>query len=330
MKGRDGKMKKILFRIGLALSLFGGYGQLSFSEAVVDRIVAVVNQEIITFSEIEKVMGPLKEEMKAEDRLERRERFQEAYGKILEKLIEEKLIDQEVKKAGVKVTSKEIEGTIEEVKRHNAATQEELEKALAKDGVTLEEFKKQIEKRLQRTKLVNMAVKVEPNVKERELRDFYQKNIDQYRTQETYRPSHIFFLVPKGATSEEVQEIRKTCQKVLERIKGGEDFGEMALLYSRDVSAKDRGDLGYFKRGELLPVLEKEALRLKIGDVGGIIRTDFGFHIVRLLDRKGGEPPPFEEIKEKIQADYYDKEFEKAFKQFITTLREKSVIEIKL
>ena len=330
MKGKDGKMKKILFRIGLVLSLLGGYGQISLSEAVVDRIVAVVNQEIITFSEIEKVMGPLKEEMKAEDRLERRERFQEAYGKILEKLIEEKLIDQEVKKAGVKVTSKEIEGTIEEVKRSNAATQEELEKALAKDGVTLEEFKKQIEKRLQRTKLVNMAVKVEPNVKERELRDFYQKNIDQYRTQETNRPGHIFFLVPKGATSEEVQEIRTRCQKVLERITGGEDFGEMALLYSRDISAKDRGDLGYFKRGELVPALEKEALRLKIGEVSGIIRTDFGFHILKLLDRKGGKPPPFEEIKEKVQADYYEREFDKAFKQFITTLREKSVIEIKL
>ena len=104
----------------------------------------------------------------------------------------------------------------------------------------------------------------------------------------------------------------------------------MAILYSEDASAKDRGDLGYFKRGELLPVFEKEALRLKVGEVSGIVRTEFGFHIIKLLDRKGGTPLPFEEVKEKVQADYYEYQMDKAFKQFISSLREKSVIEIRL
>jgi peptidyl-prolyl cis-trans isomerase SurA len=330
IKGKKVKMNKLIFRIWLPLFLFGIYGMISSSEAVDDRIVAVVNQEIITFSEVEKIISRLKEEIKAEDRLERRERIHEIARKALEKLIEEKLIDQEVKRAGIKVTNKEIEGTIEEIKQRNAVTQEELEKALAKDGLTLEAYKKEIEKNLQRTKLINLSVKIESNVGEKELRDFYQKNFNRYRTVETYRPGHIFFFVPKEATPEKVQEIRKRCQKILEKIKAGEDFGEMALLYSEDISAKGRGDLGYFKKGELLPAFEKEVLRLKVGEMSGIVRTDFGFHIIKLLDRKGGEPPPFEEIKGKIQADYYEKDFEKAFKQFITTLREKSVIEIKL
>jgi parvulin-like peptidyl-prolyl isomerase len=105
----------------------------------------------------------------------------------------------------------------------------------------------------------------------------------------------------------------------------------MAFLSSEDtVSRKDRGDLGYFKRGELLPALEREAIRLRVGEVSGVIRTEFGFHLIKLLDRKGGEPPPFEEIKEKVQADYYDKEMEKAFQQFLSKLKEKSIIEIKL
>ena len=72
-------------------------------------------------------------------------------------------------------------------------------------------------------------------------------------------------------------------------------------------SNKDRGDLGYFKKGELLPVFEREALRLKVGEVSGIVRTEFGFHIIKLLDRKGVEPLPFEEVKERVMADYYDK-----------------------
>ena len=320
-------MKKFFLLVGFFLFL---YGPISLSEAVVDRVVAVVNQEIITLSEVEKWIDPLKDEIVTKDRLERREQVQEICRKVLEKLIEEKLIDQEVKKSGVKVPSKEVEATLEEVKRRNAATQEDLEKALAADGLTLEAYKKQIEKGLQRQKLINWSVKVETKAGEKEFREFYQKNMDRYRTNETYRPGQILFIIPKGATPEEIREIKKKCQKVLEKIKGGEDFGEMALLYSEDTSNKDRGDLGYFKKGELLPAFQREALRLKVGEVSEIVRTEFGFHIIKLLDRKGMDPLPFEEVQEKVKADYFESEMEKALKQYLSTLKEKSVIDIKL
>jgi len=311
--------------------LFFLYGTVSLSEAVVDRVVAVVNQEIITLSEVEKWVNPLKEEIMTEDRLEKRERVQEMCRKVLDRLIEEKLIDQEVKKSGIKVSSKEVEATVEEVKRRSAATQEDLEKALTADGLTLEAYKKEIEKSLLRQKFISWAVKVETKAGEKEFREFYEKNMSRYRTKEAYRPGQILFVVPKGATPEEIREIRKKCQKVLEKIKGGQDFGEMALLYSEDASSsKERGDLGYFNKGELLPVFEREALRLKVGEVSDVIRTEFGFHIIKLIDRKGIEPLPYEEVKERVKADYHNQEMEKAFKQYLSTLKEKSVIEIKL
>ncbi len=328
MRGREENMKRVIFRFGLFF--FFLLGPFSSSGALVDRIVAVVNQEIITLSEVERWAGPYQEEIQTKDRLERREQVREVYRKVLERLIEEKLIDQEVKRSGVKVTSKEVEGALEEVKRRNAATQEDLEKALAKEGFTLEAYKKEIEKKLQRMKLINWAVKTELQAGEKEWRDFYQKNIDLYRINESYHLSQILFLIPKGATSGEIREIRKKCDKVLEKIKEGENFGEMALLYSEDISAKDRGDLGFFKKGEILLELEKEALRLRVGEMSGVIRTDLGFHIIKLLDRKGENPLPFEEVKEKVQADYQAKEREKSFQQFVSTLKEKSVIEIKL
>ncbi len=320
-------IQKVLGRGLISLLLFGLF---SAGEAVVDRIAAVVNQEIITLSEVEKIVEPFKAEIVAESRFERQNRFHELCRMALEKLIEEKLIDQEAKRLGIKASAKEIEGTIEEIKQKNAASQEDLEKALARDGLTLEAFKKEIEKKIVRTKMVQWAVKVEPNVSERELRDFYQKHADRYRTEEIYRPAHILFKIPKEATPEEVHEIRKRCQKVYEKLKGGEDFKELALLYSEDLSSKDGGDLGFFKRGELLPTFEREALRLKVGEVSGIFRTEFGFHIVKLIDRKGGIPLPFEEVKEKVRQDYLEKEFEKGLKQFLTKLKAKSVIEIKL
>ncbi len=321
-------MKRISYRSGIVLALI--FGWASTGRAVVDRIAAIVNQEVITLSEVEKWSGPLQKEIEAADRLEKREKVNELCRKVLERLVEDKLIEQEAKKTGVKVSSKEVESTLEDIKRQNGTSQEELENALAKEGLTMEAFKKQIEKRLLRNRLVSWSVKVEPKAGEKELLDFYQKHVDRYQTRLTYRPGHILFIVPKEATPEEVSETRRKCQQVLEKIRKGEDFGEMAILYSQDASSKDRGDLGSFKKGELLPAFEKEATRLKVGEVSGIVRTQFGFHIIRLLDRKGGGPAPFEEVKEKVQADYYEKEMEKAFNEFISKLKAKSMIEMKL
>jgi len=327
LKGQSSNVRKG-FALLWIFSLF--LGMAPSSQAVVDRIVAIVNQEIITLSEVDRWMSPFYKEIQTEDRLERKEKLLEARRKILDQIIEEKLIDQEVRKIGFKATPKEVEATIEVIKKSNNVTQEDLEKALARDGITFETFKRDIEKRILRTRFISVMIKVDSNVGDKELLEFYKKNLERYRSNEIYRPGHILFLVPKEATPEEVSRIRKKCEKVLEKIKKGEDFGEMALLYSEDPSSKDRGDLGYFKKGELLPTLEKEALRLHVGEVSGIVRTEHGFHIIKLLDRKGGEPFPFEEIKEKVKADYMEIEMEKALKQYLTKLKEKSVIEIKL
>lgn len=320
-------MKKFLFVLWAAISLLGLFGS---SEAIVDRIVAVVNQEVIMLSEVEKGMEASGEEIQVEDRLEKRERVKEAHRKVLDQLIDEKLIDLEAKKSGIKVASKELEAAVEDIKRRNGVTQEEMETLLEKEGLTFEAFKKQIEKKLLRVKVVQWAVKVDTTAEEKDLKEFYQNNTDRYRGMESYRPAHILFRVSKEATPDEVREIRKKCVKALEKIKTGEDFGETALLYSEDASAKDQGDLGFFKRGELLPVFEREALRLKVGEVSGIVRTDFGFHIIKLLDRKGGASLPFEDAKEKVRSDFYEYQMDRAFKQFISSLREKSVIEVRL
>ncbi len=321
-------MKRVLF--GMA-TFFLSYGLLSPSGAVVDRVVAVVNQEIITFSEIEKWSRPFREEIRTEDRLGRQERLQEVLRKVLDKVIEEKLIEQEARKSGIKVTSKEIEMAIEEVKQKNKVDQEGLEKALASEGLTFETFRKEMEKRILRAKFVHSAIKVVGKPGEKELREFFQKNVDRYRVDESYRPAHILFLIPREAAPEEIRRIRRKSQTVLGRIKEGADFGKMAMEFSEDPSSRNEGgDLGFFKKGELLPALEKEASKLRIGEVSGLFRTELGYHILKLLDRKGGTLPPFEEVKERVRADYYEKEWEQAYQQFLSKLKEKSVIEIKL
>jgi peptidyl-prolyl cis-trans isomerase SurA len=320
-------MKKVLI-VGWCLVILWGVARQG--EAVVDRIVAIVNQEIITLSEVDRLIASHLDEIQAGNRLEREQKLRELRLKALDRLIEEKVLDYEAKKAGIKATSKEVETVIDDIRRRSNATQEDLEQALTREGLTYESYRKEIERQLTRQRFVQWSMKVEPKVSEKELREFYEKNLQQYRTLESYRPAHILFVVPKNATPEQTLEIRMQCQKVLDRIKNGESFSEMALLYSQDPTSKDGGDLGFFKKGELLPPLERAALRLKVGEVSGIVRTDFGFHLIKLLDRKGGLPVPYEDVKEKIQADYLGRELEKAVEQFISSVKEKSVIEIKL
>ena len=128
MKRTKERMKMLLLGTGI---FFLCYAPVSPGGAVVDRIVAVVNQEIITFSEIEKWSRPFQEEIQTEDRLERQGRIREIFRKVLDKIIEEKLIEQEARKSGLKVTGKEIEIAIEDVKQRNKINQEGLEQALA-------------------------------------------------------------------------------------------------------------------------------------------------------------------------------------------------------
>jgi peptidyl-prolyl cis-trans isomerase SurA len=326
MKGTGQTMKKTISAIGVLLGLLGF---VSAGQAVVDRVVAVVNQEIITLSEVESRSSLLKEEREGKDRLAIRQRTYEFHRKALDQIIDEKLIDQEIKRAGIKVTGKEVEAAVEEIRRRNNLTQEEFENALVKEGLNPDSFRKQVEKRLQRVRLIQRSVRVDYSAGEKELREFYQKNIERYRTKESYRASHILLHVRKEAAPAEVRETQKKCQAVLERIKGGADFAEMAVLYSDDASAKGGGDIGFFTKGELLPSFEHEALRLQVGETSGVVRTQFGFHIIKLTERRSGVPP-FEEIRKKVETDYYEKESETAFTKYLSTLKEKAIIEIKL
>jgi peptidyl-prolyl cis-trans isomerase SurA len=319
-------VKRIFSVLWIAVVLLGSRG---LSGAIVDRVAAVVNQEIIMLSEVEKMMEVIGEEIRAGDRLERLEHAREVRQKVLNQLIDEKLVDLEIKRLGLKASNKELDGALEDIRTRNNVTEEQMIKLLEKDGLTLEAFKKQIEKRILRNKVLQWSVKVESTPGEQELREFYRKNAERYRSQEIYRTAHILLRVPSEATPEQVQQIRLKCSKILERIRGGEDFGEIAIVYSEDISAKDRGDLGYFKLGELLPAFEKEALRLRVGEVGGIVRTPYGFHIVKLLDRKGGTPLPFEEVQERIRADYAGYQLEAALNRYLSSLRQKSIIEIR-
>ena len=138
-------------------------------------------------------------------------------------------------------------------------------------------------------------------VSEKEVKKYYETFQEAYQVPERIRARHILFKVPPNAKKEEVEKIKKEAEKVLKLAKSGKDFAKLAEKYSQGPTAKKGGDLGYFTRGMMVKPFEKAAFSLKKGEISGLVRTSFGFHIIKLEDKQPAHVKPFEEVKKGIE-----------------------------
>jgi len=298
---------------------------------IIDKIVAIVNGEIITLSELERHRSRLGHETDiAAHPWQKRARVFESRRVILDQLIEEKIVDQQCKKWAIKVSTKDIDAAIEDVKRMNAVTEEQLKMALMADGLSWEDYRKELTKQIQRAKLASQVVRQEFTVDDERLKRFYLQNIKRFKEPNQIRVSHILIVIPRDTDDLLVEALRHTGEMILDKLSRGEDFQALARLYSDDASAKNGGDLGFFKRGELLPQIERITFTLHPGQFRGLIRTNMGFHIIKVTDKKEGRVIPYEEVMEKVKNQYAQEESQRLYKTWLQTVKAKSFIEVKL
>jgi len=298
---------------------------------VVERIVALVNDEVITFSELQETGARLFHELKESSLpAEQEGKLRKAQEEILTHLVENKLIEQEIKKRKVEVPEKEVDAAIEDILKENRLNENQLKMALAKDGITYSAYRKLIRDELGKMRLLGREIKSKLVLKEEDLRKIYQENIKEYMEPLEVKVQRIFLPVPQGATEEQSEKIRKEAETLLERARSGEDFAQMAKAHSLGPEAGEGGVLGFFKEKELVPELESAAFAMKIGEVSGLVRGQDGYHILRVLERKGGEPRAFAEVQHKIREAKLREENDQRFKEWMKALRDKAYIEIKL
>ena len=313
----------ILLIFGLSVGICGA--------TIIDKIVAIVNGEIITLAELERYRSKLRDRSEAiGNPLEKRTKMFESRRKILDHLIEEKLVDQQCKKMSIKVTAWDLDMAIEDVKKLNAITDEQLKSALKADGLSWEDYRQKLREQIKRAKLVSRVVRSEVIVDEEGLKRFYIEHIDRFKEPDQIRASHILIIIPQDADDLLVEALRHKGEKISERLRRGEDFQELARLYSDDASAKNGGDLGLFKRGELLPEFERVTFTLQPGQVSGIVRTKVGFHIIKVTMRKEGSVIPYEEVKEKVENQYIEEESQRLYEAWLKKVKAESFIEVKL
>ncbi len=299
---------------------------------IVDRIVAIVNGDVITLSELEQRAAPvlnqyITPEMSPKERAEAR---REILARILPQMIDDKLVDEEIKRLGITVKDSEIDGVLQRMFRENGITMEEFRDKLAQQGVTLEEYRQQIRKQIERARLVNAQVQQKIVITDEQVKAYLRKRqggSSQYGGP-YYRIEHIL-IAPKGDDPYSRQEARKRAQEALDELKSGSDFLEVARRFS---DAGPGGvSLGVFSMDEMAPVLRKAIEGLKPGEYSEIIETPMGFQILRLAavsntKEEEFDPMVMEETREKL----YNMEMESRFQEWLNELRSKSAIRILL
>jgi parvulin-like peptidyl-prolyl isomerase len=295
-----------------------------------DRIVAVVNEDIIILSELNAAFSPYRKRI--EDTYKGAERdtaLTESRQAFLNRLIDASLIEQEARKNGISVKDEEVTAAIKDMADRRNVALDDLAKELAKEGLSLNAYKKDVREQMVRMRLLRREIKSRLMVTDQEIGEYYRLHRSDYEGREAVRIQQILLALPKGAGGEAREKMRKAAEDISGRLKNGEPFELLAASISSGPVAGG-GDLGFIERGMVLPEVEKAAFALDKGAVSGIIESPAGFHIIRALDKRGGGLKPIEEVREEIQGRIEEQKMMKKFDEWLAALRKKSLIEIKL
>jgi len=340
----------------LAFSVFYFVGAVSAAQKVLDKSVAAVNGETILLSEYNKIAEPIIEQYKQvapKDEFSQ-EKVDELRKKVLDQMVDDRLIIQEAKKHKMRATKRELDNGIQKVKSR-FANDAEFRSELSREGISEEKFQKRIEDQLIAMKLIDMEVKskiaqpgdeetkkVYDNLKlvidskpvagisEEEQRDMETlAKIVKKTFGELVRARHVLIRSSKDDPMKDQITARKKTEDIEQRLKGGEDFSDLAEKYSEDPGSRGRGgDLGYFGHNDMVPEFENSAFSLNVGQTSGIIRTEYGYHIIKVEEKKAPQKITMDLLKNDLKDYIMQKKAEKKYTEWLEALRKKATIKI--
>jgi len=316
-------MKKQISSFFVMLSIVIGSGLAQAQE--INRIVAIVNNEIITFHELEKALRDYRPS--AMEKVEQEE-FQK---QVLFQLIDQKLVDIQIKRIGIQISSDEVDKAVARIKQDQGINNSEaFSAALLKEGLSEAEFRNKIKEQILRFRLISREIGSKIIIPEDRIQDYYQKNKNKFQKTEGVHLAHILLAISEKTSPEEIERQKKKGDEILERLKKGEDFAELARKFSQDPSATQGGDLGMFVLEEIEPALQKVISALKPGEFSSVIQSPNGWQIVKLIDIKGAKEVSFDEVKGRIQEQLFQEEVDQRFAQWLQKIKDRSYIKVLL
>src|SRR5210317_512672 len=247
-------------------------------------------------------------------------------SEVLESLIDRELLFQESKKKGIQVKSDAVSDQLQKIQQRYP-NKEEFKKLLSNMGLTESDVQAQIERGMAIQELLDKEVTGKIKVSDEETKAFYDKNPQLFQQPEQIKASHILIKVQADAPADQKAEARKKIEDVQQKVKKGEDFATLAKTYSEGPSGPKGGDLGYFRRGQMVKPFEEEAFSLKPDETSEIVETQFGYHLIKVNDKKPAKKMTYTEVKDRLSENLKKQKQDSEANAYIETLRKDAKIE---
>ena len=300
------------------------------SARTVEKVAAVVGENVVLASEVEEKAAPLMADVtRMPDPDKRAARASALRREVLDRLIDEELILQQAADLKLSISSEQVDSSIEEIKKQNNIDDDQLREALKGQGMSMAHYRADIKRQLLRFRVLNIAVGSRVNISDDEIKAYYERHMKGSSNTQV-RASHVFIAIPDGADRAAAAEKQAQAQKVLERAKAGEDFAKLARELSDDAATRaEGGDLGFFGKDMLPKPIEELVFSMQPGEIRGPVRADRGFHVIKLVDRKIKDAKPLDDVKDDIRMQLRQKDMERQTKNYLQELRKKTLVDIR-
>lgn len=323
---RKARLTALSFSLIASLAL----SSAALAAELVDRVVAVVNDDIITFSELEEEAAPTFEKIRAEaPPAHVDDAIQKARKEILRNMIDHKLLLQRAAKRKIEVSDADIDAAMQRIMEQNSLTEEQFRDQLATMGVSEEKYRASLRDQILRSRLLSYEIRSKVVITNEQVEAYYRDKYMQNNSPEGYHILQFGSGWEDTGRSASKEEAQKRAEQLREMVLAGENFNEIAKNYSDLPSGVDGGDIGTFKKNELADYMWQSIKDLHPGEVSPVVETPSGFQFFKLLSRSSDgviAQAPLENVKDEIRATLYDQELKKKFEYWVKELRENSYV----
>lgn len=285
----------------------------------VDGVLATVNNEVITLSDYQRFV-------KETGNTEKKDVVE---GALLKRLIDERVILQEAIRRGIEVSDLEVDKKIEDFMNQNNLFKEDLEKALAEEGMSIHTYRRLIKEKIMSLKLIRADIDSRIVIEDKEIEDFYNANKKDSLIPEKVEVDTIFIRLSEGAPVTEITDLKRKVLKIIARLKDGESFDRLIDQYSDGYLKSKEDSLGEFKRGELIIPLENKAFSMRKDEISNPIWVREGVYILKLINKTDERLETVEEVREDIYKHLYKQKRERLLMEWLSTLWGRASITIK-
>jgi len=327
MKRLSPQIRWVVFQLFLVL-VFGPH--IGNASEVVERIVAVVNEEIVLLSELDQAYQPYVQKIREAGYPPEKEQqmLYRVREDLINKLVDEKLTQQEVKNNRLSVDPSEVDRMIERIKEANYYSDEDFRKALEMNGLTVEGYRKQLKEQILRNKLVNLEVKSKIVITKEDIKNYYDNHPELYGGKTQYHLRNIFLKYPADSDQDQIAILNQRFDPIIKRLEEGETFETLAREYSESATAEDGGDLGVFSLDSLSEQIRNHIKDLNSGEYTPILRSEQGGQIIFVEEIVDSGGKSLESVSSEIEQKLFKEIMDKKFAEWLENLRARSHIKI--